>query len=132
MKNQTLRKGFTLIEIVIVLAIAALIMVIVFLAVQGAQRAQRDEFRRTVVNQAAAAFQQYRGNNNGTAPTSASGDLAGYVTNLSGNGVTMTLLAASSDCATSPATTSTGSVWINGNAVETCLEGGGLYSRNSE
>ena len=35
-------KGFTLIEIVIVLAIAALIMVIVFLAVQGAQRSQRD------------------------------------------------------------------------------------------
>jgi prepilin-type N-terminal cleavage/methylation domain-containing protein len=36
------KKGFTLIEIVIVLAIAALILVIVFLAVGGAQRSQRD------------------------------------------------------------------------------------------
>lgn len=39
-------KGFTLIEIVLVLAIAGLILVIVFLAVSGAQKSRRDTQRK--------------------------------------------------------------------------------------
>jgi len=61
-------KGFTLIEVVIVLAIAALIMVIVFLAVQGANRAQRDTARKNQANQILAAAQQYAANNSGQFP----------------------------------------------------------------
>jgi prepilin-type N-terminal cleavage/methylation domain-containing protein len=39
-------KGFTLIEIVLVLAIAGLLLVIVFLAVSGAQKSRRDTQRK--------------------------------------------------------------------------------------
>ncbi|MBI2798148.1 type II secretion system protein [Candidatus Saccharibacteria bacterium] len=64
------KKGFTLIEIVIVLAIAALILVIVFLAVAGANRAQRDNQRKADAGRVLAAAQQYAGNNSGNNPTS--------------------------------------------------------------
>ncbi len=67
-KKQT---GFTLIEIVIVLAIAALIMVIVFLAVQGAQRSQRDNTNKAAAGQALAQAEQFLANNSGQYPTTA-------------------------------------------------------------
>ncbi len=69
--THKLKKGFTLIEIVIVLAIAALIMVVVFLAVQGAQRSQRNQARKDLANRGAAKATEYRGNHNNTAPTGA-------------------------------------------------------------
>ena len=62
------KKGFTLIEIVIVLAIAALIMVIVFLAVAGAQRAQRDNTNKSAAGQALSQAEQYLANNSGAYP----------------------------------------------------------------
>ncbi|MEI7818960.1 MAG: type II secretion system protein, partial [bacterium] len=61
MEQSKLKKGFTLIEIVIVLAIAALIMVVVFVAVQGAQRSQRDQARKDIAGRTLAAVQSYRG-----------------------------------------------------------------------
>ncbi len=64
------RRGFTLIEIVIVLAIAALIMVIVFLAVQGAQRSRRDAQRRSALNSIAGQLENYASNNQGKYPMS--------------------------------------------------------------
>lgn len=77
------KKGFTLIEIVIVLAIAALIMVIVFLAIAGAQRARRDTAMKDAAAKLLAASEQYAGNTNGQYPTSALA--ASYTTNVSGN-----------------------------------------------
>jgi prepilin-type N-terminal cleavage/methylation domain-containing protein len=74
------KKGFTLIEIVIVLAIAALIMVIVFLAVAGAQRAQRDNQNKTAASQALAAATQYLSDQGGTYPTPAADQLLNYLT----------------------------------------------------
>lgn len=65
MPNKTNKKGFTLIEIVIVLAIAALIMVVVFLAVQGAQRGQRDQARKDTTNRVLSQVQSWSGNNGG-------------------------------------------------------------------
>lgn len=56
------KKGFTLIEVVIVLAIAALIMVIVFLGVQGAQRAQRDSKAKEQAARTLAALEQFASN----------------------------------------------------------------------
>lgn len=64
-------EGFTLIEIVIVLAIAAGIMVIVFVAVSGAQAARRDTARKADVSRIRAAMEQYAGNNAGAYPTGA-------------------------------------------------------------
>ncbi|QQS27067.1 type II secretion system protein [bacterium] len=77
MTDKKMKKGFTLIEIVIVLAIAALIMVVVFFAVQGAQREQRNTTRKDVANRVKAAMVTARGNNNGGTVTDAV--LATYV-----------------------------------------------------
>ena len=64
-------KGFTLIEIVLVLAIAGLLLVIVFLAVSGAQKARRDSQRKNDVSRMASQIENYAGNNNGQIPNSA-------------------------------------------------------------
>jgi prepilin-type N-terminal cleavage/methylation domain-containing protein len=61
-------KGFTLIEIVLVLAIAGLLLVIVFLAVSGAQKARRDTQRKNDLSRIAANLETYAGNTNGTYP----------------------------------------------------------------
>ena len=46
-KNQNLtKKGFTIIEVVLVLAIAGLIFLMVFLALPALQRSQRDTQRK--------------------------------------------------------------------------------------
>lgn len=65
------KKGFTLIEIVLVLAIAGLILVIVFLAVSGAQRSRRDSQRKNDLSRIAAQLEQFASNNNGCYPESA-------------------------------------------------------------
>jgi prepilin-type N-terminal cleavage/methylation domain-containing protein len=67
-KSPAKKSGFTLIEIVIVLAIAALIMVIVFVAVQGAQRSRRDTTARNAAAQTLAAMEQFASNNSGVYP----------------------------------------------------------------
>lgn len=72
--------GFTLIEIVIVMAIAALIMVIVFMAVSGAQKARRDTQRQSDANRFAAALEQYASNNGGAYPASGTSPGASYWT----------------------------------------------------
>ena len=64
-------KGFTLIEIVLVLAIAGLLLVIVFLAVSGAQKSRRDSQRKNDLGRIAAALENYASNNNGTYPATA-------------------------------------------------------------
>jgi prepilin-type N-terminal cleavage/methylation domain-containing protein len=64
-KNQT---GFTIIEVLIVLAIAGLIMVIVFLAVPNLERSQRNSARKSDASHIASAVADYVSNNNGTLP----------------------------------------------------------------
>ena len=62
-------EGFTIIEVLIVLAIAGLILLIVFLAVPALQRNSRNTNRRTDVSKALGALQESINNNGGTAPT---------------------------------------------------------------
>ncbi len=62
-------KGFTLIEIVLVLAIAGLLLVIVFLAVSGAQKSRRDSQRKNDLSRIAAQLENYASNTNGDYPT---------------------------------------------------------------
>lgn len=61
-------RGFTIIEIMIVLAIAGLIMVIVFIAVPQLQRNQRDNARQSIANRVKAELETYAGNNQGLYP----------------------------------------------------------------
>lgn len=66
---KSLRKsqeGFTIIEVMIVLAIAGLIMLIVFLAVPALQRSQRNNARNTEASRIAAAINECLSNRNGT------------------------------------------------------------------
>jgi prepilin-type N-terminal cleavage/methylation domain-containing protein len=62
------RKGFTLIEVVIVIAIGALIILVVLQAVSNAQESQRDSTRRQEASQIVAALEQFAANNQGTYP----------------------------------------------------------------
>lgn len=73
---QKLRKkteGFTIIEVLIVLAIAGLIILIVFLAVPALQRNSRNTQRKANVSAILAAVTEFTNNNNGTLPVVACG-----------------------------------------------------------
>lgn len=67
-KNE--QTGFTIIEVVLVLAIAGLIFVVVFLALPQLQRSRRDTQRRSDAGRVLAELENYAGNNNGAYPTS--------------------------------------------------------------
>ncbi len=60
--------GFTIVEVVLVLAIAALIFLIVFLAVPQLRRARRDTQRQSDIGRLGAALEQYGATNNGAYP----------------------------------------------------------------
>ena len=68
-KQELKQKGFTIIEVVLVLAIAALIFLMVFIALPALQRNQRDQARRTVVGKIASAVTTYQSNRRGASPT---------------------------------------------------------------
>lgn len=81
--QQLKQRGFTIIEVVLVLAIAALIFLMVFIALPALQRSQRDTARKSDVSIVAAAVTSYQSNNRGVFPNTA--QLVSYVTNVSGN-----------------------------------------------
>lgn len=62
MKNQN-KQGFTIIEVLIVLAIAGLIMVIIFLAVPTLQRNSRNYQRKHAADLVTASLQEYYSSN---------------------------------------------------------------------
>lgn len=66
-KLQRDEKGFTIIEVLIVLAIAGLIMLIVFLAVPALQRNQRNNARNNEASRVATAINECLSNRNGQA-----------------------------------------------------------------
>lgn len=61
--------GFTIIEVVLVLAIAALILLMVFLALPALQRNQRDTTRKNDVSRLQSAINNYKSRNRGALPT---------------------------------------------------------------
>ena len=73
-------EGFTIIEVLIVLAIAGLIMLIVFLAVPALQRNSRNTQIKNGAAAVMAAVNEYSANNNGAVPVyvniAANGDIA--------------------------------------------------------
>lgn len=57
--------GFTIIEVVLVLAIAGMLFLVVFLAVPAMQRNQRDNARKQDVNKVVGGIQRYIVDNSG-------------------------------------------------------------------
>ncbi len=62
------QKGFTIIEVVLVLAIAGLIFLMVFIALPALQRSQRDTQRKNDLSRAITAVNSYQSNNRGRLP----------------------------------------------------------------
>lgn len=62
------KKGFTIIEVVLVLAIAGLIFLMVFIALPALQRSQRNTRRRQDMGRILAAVNDYQANNGGKSP----------------------------------------------------------------
>lgn len=63
------RRGFTIIEVVLVLAIAGLIFLMVFLALPALQRSQRDTQRRSDFSEFLTQVSNYQSNNRGRLPS---------------------------------------------------------------
>ena len=90
-KLQTKRQeGFTIIEVLIVLAIAGLIILIVFLAVPALQRNSRNTQRKNDISALVGGVNEFTSNNSGSLPTTAANvtDNAkvGYYTSSTGTG----------------------------------------------
>ena len=62
-QNQRMTSGFTIIEVVLVLAIAGLIFLMVFVALPALQRSQRDTQRRNDMSRVDTSLVQYQTNN---------------------------------------------------------------------
>jgi prepilin-type N-terminal cleavage/methylation domain-containing protein len=86
-KNR--EKGFTIIEVVLVLAIAGLIFLMVFIALPALQRNQRDGQRKSDLGRVQTAVQNFQSNNRNrlpsdsdltAAPDNAAGFIAKYLT----------------------------------------------------
>ena len=65
-ENIKTKQGFTIIEVVLVLAIAGLIFLMVFVALPALQRSQRDTARRNDLARVDTSLVQYQTNNQGT------------------------------------------------------------------
>lgn len=88
--TNTNKKGFTIIEVVLVLAIAGLIFMMVFIALPALQRSQRDTQRSNDIARVQTALNQFQANNRGALPFVTKGGtasdiyIAGHETQLSG------------------------------------------------
>ena len=66
-KNKR-QQGFSIIEVLIVLAIAGLLMAVIFIAVPQLQRNARDSTRQNLVNRLKSEMETYSSNNQGRYP----------------------------------------------------------------
>lgn len=113
MSNLQKRKesGFTIIEVLIVLAIAGLIMLIVFLAVPALQRNARNTTNKNDASSVEGGINEYVSNNDGSFPTGVAGtgtvviSGTGTSTNAKVNGSTQVSVVAAA-----PTSISTGTI----------------------
>ncbi len=70
--------GFTIIEVMVVLTIAALIMLIVFLAIPQLNRNQRNTRRKDITNRIKSEVENYASNNNSSLPTADANASTGF------------------------------------------------------
>ena len=76
---KKLNKGFTIIEVVLVLAIAGLIFLMVFIALPALQRGQRDSQREQDLSLVQTAISKYQSNNRNQLPTNWTTFTSGYL-----------------------------------------------------
>lgn len=76
------QKGFTIIEVILVLAIAALIFLMVFIALPALQKGQRDTQRRQDLAKVLTAVQNFQANSQGTVPSATANNGADLTTLL--------------------------------------------------
>ncbi len=108
-KIKKRNEGFTIIEVLIVLAIAGLIMLIVFLAVPALQRNSRNTQRRNDAGRITTALNEWVTNNNGVLFTPGTGNAnQTAVINSAGNLGQYTLVAAGTTIGANSFTTATG------------------------
>jgi prepilin-type N-terminal cleavage/methylation domain-containing protein len=86
--------GFTIIEVVLVLAIASIIFLLVFLAVPALQASQRDTARKNDVARVVTALANYAGNNSGKVSGITATNITDYTKTLSANTTTVATPAA--------------------------------------
>ncbi|MDO4712900.1 MAG: type II secretion system protein [Candidatus Saccharibacteria bacterium] len=96
------KQGFTIIEVVLVLAIAGLIFLMIFIALPAMQRGQRDNGRKNDVSIVAAAINNYRTNNR-VLTNMKSADLTKYIDKLDQYDKSSQVMVVSSDRAEVPA-----------------------------
>jgi len=72
LKSTKEQKGFTIIEVMIVLAIAGLILLIIFLAIPALQRNSRNTQRKQEAGTLGAAYSEFVNNHGGANPANAS------------------------------------------------------------
>jgi prepilin-type N-terminal cleavage/methylation domain-containing protein len=77
-KNK--EKGFTIIEVVLVLAIAGLIFLMVFIALPALQRNQRDTQRKNDMSRVQTAVQNFQSNNRNGLPAFDATFISSYLT----------------------------------------------------
>ncbi len=87
MKFTNKQKGFTIIEVLIVLAIAGLIMTIALVAIPQLQRHQRNTARKSVMSRISTEIGNYASNNNGKIPNASNldGFKSRYLSNVNIN-----------------------------------------------
>lgn len=78
LKNK--EKGFTIIEVVLVLAIAGLIFLMVFIALPALQRGQRDTQRKNDLSRVTTALASYQANNRQALPPETNAGYADFRT----------------------------------------------------
>ena len=120
--NINSKKGFTIIEVVLVLAIAGLIFLMVFIALPALQRNQRDTQRRNDYSMLSSAITSYSSNNGGKIDRLYGTDASGCNTLVAKNfinqegkdpdGKNYTLVACKADKFSGHEKPSAGEVWV--------------------
>lgn len=152
MITQQNKKGFTIIEVVLVLAIAGLIFLMVFVALPALQRGQRDSQRRSDVSRFMSQINSYQTNNGGRVPSAdkdamgkflnnymkrSSGEFVdpqsgnNYTVGFSGNPSTSHIIYATQTKCNGEEFTSAGSK-KRAVAVRIKLEGSGIYCQDNQ
>jgi len=152
MITQQNKKGFTIIEVVLVLAIAGLIFLMVFVALPALQRGQRDSQRRSDISRFMSQVNSYQTNNGGRVPSAdkdamgkflnnymkrSSGEFVdpqsgnNYTVGFSGNPSTSHIIYATQTKCNGEEFTSAGSK-KRAVAVRIKLEGSGIYCQDNQ